>query len=268
MKKKSSFVLTGLLLLVACGFILIKEVFAWPAGCASCATSGSWCIEPGTGYRCTDNPETYCYTDPDGTVPGKACYSCTGCSGCPSDYWPEWVAGSMVCCAMDPPQRYAGPQQGGSCPAGFLCSYYFAKNSTTCANNCIFIEGPSSSPSPSPSPSASPSPSPSPSPTSTQLTFMCGGLERDPIAELNIGDQVKFTCSYEGTATFNHYDYRIRRPSDDSGWHYPSTWQGIVGATPYFAIEEAGDHLVQCRSCTDSTSDYCTDWGQAGGWQE
>lgn len=120
--------------------------------------------------------------------------------------------------------------------------------------------------SPSPKPPASPSPTPpiSPSPIPTQ-SLVCTDLIRNPGDDLDIGDAVIFTCSHQlNNVTFHHYDYRFN--IDGGDWQNPSGWQGLTGNTPAYTIAQAGTYTVQCRVCSTTGSDHCTDWGQAGGW--
>ena len=139
-----------------------------------------------------------------------------------------------------------------------------------CELSFIVDVSPSPLPLPSPSPSFLPSPSlaPLPSPSfSPQLSLVCSDLIRDPDASLDIGDSVVFTCSHQlENVVFDHYDYRFK--IDSGQWQNPSGWQGLIGDTPSYTINQEGTYTVQCRVCSSADSNNCTTWGYAGGWTQ
>jgi hypothetical protein len=118
-------------------------------------------------------------------------------------------------------------------------------------------------------PQASPSPSPSPSPTPV-LSFVCEDLTRQPNTQLEIGDEVYFTCSHTPQNTqLDHYEFRW---SADEGTTYTNLeLNNTSGTSGPHRIEQAGDYIVQCRACAteghNQDGSTCTNWGQDGGWE-
>ncbi len=123
------------------------------------------------------------------------------------------------------------------------------------------------SPTPPPPPASQPPASQPPASQPPQLSLVCSDLIRDPDASLDIGDSVVFTCSHKlENVVFDHYDYRFK--IDSGQWQNPSGWQGLIGDTPSYTINQEGTYTVQCRVCSSADSNNCTTWGYAGGWTQ
>ncbi len=118
--------------------------------------------------------------------------------------------------------------------------------------------------SPSPSPRLSPNPSPSLSPAPN---LVCRQLSSNVLNldNVKVGDNVTFTCL--GSATniaVNHYDYRL---SSNNGSSYTALSHGNPIGSVSYAVQSAGNYIVQCRACSSVDTNNCTDWGLASGWK-
>ena len=109
---------------------------------------------------------------------------------------------------------------------------------------------------------SSPNPSASPSPTAE---FACVDLTSDPLtSEIVVGDMVTFTCEGSFSSVPNPMAF-FKTVMGTDEWISPEVAVNLETGEASFDIEidKAGDWLVQCRVCTDSTATSCTEWGLA-----
>lgn len=112
----------------------------------------------------------------------------------------------------------------------------------------------------SPSPRVSPSLSPTPNLVCKQLSSNVSNLDN-----VKVGDNVIFTCL--GTTTniaVSHYDYRL---SSNNGSSYTTLPHSNPVGPASYAVQSAGNYIVQCRACSSIDTSHCTDWGLASGWK-
>ena len=193
------------------------------------------------------------------------------CSGCDNPYSQNYCTSSGNCSGSTCSTTLSCVCEGGECKGKFWCTPYCpgGYEPVTAGGDCIADCEQCGNPQPcrrisgpTPTPGNGNGPTPTPTPN---IGLVCDDLSREPITELEIGDEVVFTCiGSSNNVDINHFEFRL---SKDAGNSYTVIDNNSVDAvTDPYTIEQAGEYIVQCRVCSSTDDSHCTYWGQAGGW--